>query len=487
MPVARAADLWPLVIAAALAALWPLTAYALHPLLLPAMLVAVLIVVVVLRKPEYGIATALALAPLTNTVLDAGPSAAVSIPAKPFQMLVPGIAMGVMLYGALTLRSEERVGRARWLTALVLIFVAVGIAASLQAFVPSSSVTKVFALLAAAALFIAVHQICRERKQLVIVAAGAVAGLMLASIQGLLEQVTGSFHTFGAGPGGSSVGRVQGSFGHPNAYGGYLAVLLPLAVAFAVSKCFSTRLRWFGGVAVALAVPALILSYSRGAVGALAIGSIIWLALVRPRLALVAAAAVAVAGLLFAPAAFKDRFSSRETTADVGLRSDIWSSAIDIYSERPLLGVGLNNFPDAYSQLPSTLSTGAQRRLLHRSQILVPPHAQNLYLNVLAEEGIIGFFSLIALALAAVATVYRGCRVRDPAGRAICMASGAGIMTLALHSLLDVTLPGPIGLPAFALLAVAAIFVTRDREEESREQERARRAQRVRRAELARA
>jgi O-antigen ligase len=309
-----------------------------------------------------------------------------------------------------------------------------------------------------------VHQICRDRRQLIIVAAGAVAGLLLASVQGLLQQLTGEFQTFGAGRGGTSVGRLQGSFGHPNAYGGYLAVLIPLAVAFAVSRAFPTRLRWLGGVTVALAVPALVLSYSRGAVGALVAGSIIWLAFLRPRLALLAALVVAVSALMFAPAAFKDRFSSRETSADVGLRSDIWASAVDIYAEHPLLGVGLNNFDEAYSSLPSTLSTGAQRRLLHQSQILVPPHAQNLYLNVLAEEGIVGLLCLIALAIAALVTLYRGCRVRDPAGRAICMASGAGIMTLALHSLLDVTLPGPIGLPAFALLAVAAVFVARDRE-----------------------
>jgi O-antigen ligase len=462
----RAADLWPLVIAAALAALWPLTAYALNPLLLPALLVAALTAVAILRRPEYGIATALALAPLTNTALNLGPGAAISVPSKPLQLLVPGIAIGVLAYGTIALRSGQRLASARWLTAFVLIFVSVGIASSLQAISPSSTVTKVFALLASAALFLAVFQICREREQLVVVAAGAVAGLLLASCQGLLQQVTGDFHTFGAGAGGTSVGRLQGSFGHPNAYGGYLAVLIPLAVAFAASKCFSARLRWFGGVTLTLAVPALVLSYSRGAAGALVGGAVIWLALIRPRLAVVAAVVIAVGAVAFAPSAFKERFSSSETTADVGLRSDIWASAVDIYSQHPLLGVGLNNFPDAYSSLPSTLSTGAQRRLLHRSQILVPPHAQNLYLNVLAEEGILGLLSLITLAIAALATIYRGCHVRDPAGRAICTASGVGIMTLALHSLLDVTLPGPIGLPAFALLAVAAIFVALDRDNE---------------------
>jgi O-antigen ligase len=458
----RGGDLWPLMLAAALAALWPLTAYRLHPLLLPSLLVVALIAVAVLRRPEYGIAVTLALAPLTNAALNGGPGA-IALPGKPLQLLVPGLAIGTLLYGGLALRSAERLEQPRWLTAFVLIFVSAGIASSLQAISPSSSVTKVFALLAAAAVFLAVIQICREREQLVAVAVGAVAGLVVASAQGLLQQLTGSFHTFGAGPGGSSVGRLQGSFGHPNAYGGYLAVLIPLAVAFATSRSFSARLRWFGRFALLLAIPALVLSYSRGAVGALVAGSIVWLALMQPRRAILAAVVVAVAGLAFAPAAFKDRFSSQETTADVGLRSDIWGSAVDIYTEHPVLGVGLNNFGEAYSSLPSTLSTGAQRRLLHRAQILVPPHAQNLYLNIAAEEGIVGLITFLALAIASLATIYRGCRVRDPAGRAICTASGAGIMTLALHSLLDVTLPGPVGLPAFALLAVAAIFVARDR------------------------
>jgi O-antigen ligase len=463
----RGGEVWALICAAALAALWPLTAYQLHPLLLPALLLVALTAIAVLRRPEYGVAVTLAMAPLTNTVLDAGPGGALSIPAKPFQLLVPGLAIGLLLYGALAMRSAERLEQPRWLTAFVLIFVSAGLASSLQAISPSASLTKVFALLASAAVFLAVVQICHERQQLIAVAVGAVAGLIVASAQGLLQEVTGTFHTFGAGPGGSSVGRLQGSFGHPNAYGGYLAVLVPLAVAFATSGSFSRRLRWYGRFASVLAIPALVLSYSRGAVGALVAGSIIWLALMQPRRAILAAVIVAIAGLAFAPAAFKERFSSQETTADVGLRSDIWGSAVDIYTEHPLLGVGLNNFGEAYSSLPSTLSTGAQRRLLHRAQILVPPHAQNLYLNIAAEEGIVGLLTFFALALAALVTIYRGCRVRDPAGRAICMASGAGSMTLALHSLLDVTLPGPVGLPAFGLLAVAAIFIARDRVEAS--------------------
>ena len=48
------------------AALWPLTAYALDPLLLPAAVLVGAIVLAVLRRPEYGLALAVAITPLTG-------------------------------------------------------------------------------------------------------------------------------------------------------------------------------------------------------------------------------------------------------------------------------------------------------------------------------------------------------------------------------------------------------------------------------------
>ncbi|MEA2312352.1 MAG: hypothetical protein QOE28_2320, partial [Solirubrobacteraceae bacterium] len=73
----------------------------------------------------------------------------------------------------------------------------------------------------------------------------------------------------------------------------------------------------------------------------------------------------------------------------------------------------------------------------------VPPTAHNLYLNVAAEEGLVG---LSALALLAIAFVQMTVRLRrSPFARA--RAMGLGLMgmglALALHNLFDVTFTDP--------------------------------------------
>jgi O-antigen ligase len=258
---------------------------------------------------------------------------------------------------------------------------------------------------------------------------------------------------------------VQGSFGHPNQYAGFIAMLLPVAFAAVVAKPLPAAFRWLGGAALGLGLVALVFAYARGAIVAVVLGSIVWLAFVKPRAAVVAVAALTVAAVAFAPAALKQRFNSQGVSSDVPLRADIWQSAIDIYSAHPVLGVGVNNFANAYEDLPSTFTTASQRRLLHQTDVLTPPHAQNLYLNVMAEEGLVGLAALIALGLAALGVVYRGARIRDPAGRTLCIGIGAAVMTLAVHNLLEAELIGEIGLPFFGLLAVAAGLVALDRAE----------------------
>jgi O-antigen ligase len=265
--------------------------------------------------------------------------------------------------------------------------------------------------------------------------------------------------------GGRFVARVQGSFGHPNDYGGYLAFVLPIAVVVACSRAFSRPLRLLAGAAAVAAIPALGFSYARGAMLALAIASLVWLVILRPRLALVAGGIAVVLAFTLAPSALRDRFDPKATQEDVPLRADIWSSAVDIYSAHPLLGVGVGNFPVAYAALPSTLANAAQRRLLNQHGLLIPPHAQNLYLNVLAEEGIVGVFALALLALALIRVVASGIRARAPDARLVVIALGVSFLTVALHSVLDVTLLSELAFPFFGLLGVCVAFVSLDREE----------------------
>lgn len=447
----RWVDLGLLLGVASLALLWPLSAYALDPVAFPALLLASLALAVIIRRPEYGVALVLALGPLTRLEVNG---------VQPLKFALPAMAIVTLFYALLTVREDDRVRTPRLAFAVVL-FLLVTVASALQALDPSQSIGVLAVYVGGAALFFAVLQICRERRQLLIVAAGACAGLLVAAGHGVFQEVTGTFEQSGLIE-GEVVGRVSGTFGHANQYAGFVAAFCPLAACLALGKSVPTRIRWLAGIAFALALPALNFAYARGAVGGLVLGSLIWLAVVRPKLAWAVGAITVVSFVFLAPASLNERLRDVES-GDVALRSDLWGAALDIYSERPLLGVGINNFAEGYSNLPSTLANASQRRLLHHQQVLIPPHSNNVYLNVLAEEGIVGIAAFGFLAFVAVAVTYRGCRVSDPAGRLVCLGLGAGLFTFALHDLLEVTLLD-LFQPLLALLAVASIFVMRDRD-----------------------
>jgi len=442
-------------VAAGLAALWPLSAYVAGPFAFPAAAAATGAALIVIRRPEFGLALALAVTPWTNLVVGRS---------KPFHLVIPVIAFALLVYSLLLARPARLASHERRLMAAVLGFLVAGLIASLGALRPGASETKLVVLASATALFVATLTICRERRQLIVVIGGAIAGLALAGAQGIVEQLSGSYATYGLVGAGGLVGRVQGSFGHPNTYGGYLAVLIPLALVVALSRECPRRLRWMAAAATALALPALQFSYSRGAILGLALGLLLWLALLRPAYAVVGAVAAAVLIGLLAPSALRERFQQQgRTTGEVALRQDVWGAALDIYSEHPATGVGLNNFPVAYARLPATPANASQRRLLHGYNLITPPHAQSQYLNILAEEGILGALAFLVLSMVALRVSYLAARLPDRLGRALGYGLGAGLVALAVQGFLDANLIGEIAFPVFALLAVAGVFVRLDR------------------------
>ncbi len=284
---------------------------------------------------------------------------------------------------------------------------------SVQALEPSEAVADVFLLLTASALFVAILNICRTRDQLLVVVAGALCALLIASVHGVVQHFEGVFSTQGFVAGGESVGRVQGSFGHPNEYAGFVALLLPLAVAVAATKELPSQLRLLAGAAALAAVPALNYSYARTAIASLVLAALIWLLIMRPKLALIAAVVVAVGAVALAPGVLKERFNPESAADDVALRTDVAQSALDIYGEQPLLGVGVNNFQTAYSEHLAT-ETAGQRRLLHNEQLLVPTASPSQYLNTLAEQGLVGIGALAVFLLLALGSAWRSARLGTP-------------------------------------------------------------------------
>lgn len=446
-------------IAIGIAGLWPLTAYAISPVVLPAALTLMLLGVLVLRRPEFGLAALLAIAPFYHQTIGLpGPA---SLPSRPLAVIIPAASVCLLLYGLLVSPGRWRSAEARRLVVAMLAFVALLFLSMANALDPSASVSKVSLLVTAVILFLAVIQICERRDQLMVVVTGILLGLLAASVQGVIQHYTGSFGGgFAAGGvGGDVVGRVQGSFDTANQYAGYIASLIPLAAVIILSERFSRALRGLALLALLFAVPALLFSYARGSIVAIAIGALVWLAFLRPRLAAAVAAIVVVSAIALAPATLKERFNPQATKSDFIDRVDLWNGAIEMYREHPILGVGVNNYAIAYPNLPKTPTVAPEHRLILDEQTQIPPHAHNLYLNTLAEEGILGAFALLGLIIFSVSAVYRGSRIPDPVGRMICIGIGIGLMTLLANSFVEVSLFTEAAIPLFGLLGVATVFV----------------------------
>jgi O-antigen ligase len=453
--VRRAAGLWTVPLAVALAALWPLSAALVSPTAMPAALVAAGAFAATLARPAYGIAIALALAPFINTVVGGSP-------AKPVQLLVPALAFGVLVYGVLVRREPLSAERSRSLTVAVVAFGAAALLVSAQALEPAESVNKVVLIATAIAVYLGARQVCWERADFTVILGGALAGVLAASIQGIGLHFAGTFSEQGFVSGGEVIGRVQGSFGHPNLYAGYLAVLMPVAVAVVATRDFGGAVRWLAATALVLAVPAMYWSYARGALVGLIAGALIWFAVTRPRWAIATVIVLVVGAAALAPATLRERFDPETSGGDIALRSDIWNAAFEIYGEDPVLGVGVNNFSVAYEELPATAANASQRRLLHQDQLLVPPHPQSQYLQALSEGGLVGVAALAGLIVAALLAVARAARAVGPRTRALGAGLAIGLIGMLVHGLVEVPLTTETILPLFALLALCGVALDRE-------------------------
>ena len=370
-----------------------------------------------LRRPEVGIALALAIAPVAGIAVGG---------ARPLLFALFALALGVFAYGLL--RRHAAAARLPAVALAALVLLGLAIASALQALEPGQALADITWLAVAVALMLATLQICQTRRQVLVVAAGAVAGLAVAALHGLVQRATGQHSDISFVAAGEVVQRVSGAFGHPNQYAGLLAVLIPLALAMATARHLPARLRAGAAVAVLLALPALAFAYTRGAIVGLFVGGVLsagvprvrrsrsapcssppwWAACSPHRRCAIASRPNRAVTSRCAPTSGGRRWTSMPST-----RCSAPASATSRRPPRP----------------PRDAGVEAQRRLLHAGQVLVPPHAQNLYLNLLAEQGALGLLGFALLALLALATAVRGARARDPLTRAIALGLGGGLLT----------------------------------------------------------
>ncbi|MEU1482922.1 O-antigen ligase family protein [Streptomyces sp. NPDC005752] len=303
----------------------------------------------------------------------------------------------------------------------------------------------------------------------------AVAGalVLLAAVQG----ATG-VHQYVTGSGASYMGediRAVGTFG-PGDVMGMATVVgygLVAAAAYALRPPLGTPRRlkpWAPLTAVLLVVP-LTLSFSRGAWIATAAGVLAVIALtglrqaVRALAVLGAAGVVLVGGVGVGSEMIAQRLTSiTEVTSapdrSVNDRYTMWAAAVGMWREEPATGVGLKGFPahrDGHASIGlSAGSDTAGAGQEFRRQPLLSPH--NMYLLVLAEQGLIGFIALVgSWAALLVGGVRRLVLARARGSAAVdCGLAAVGLMTWQTVDFLYADIGGPSTVLTGIVLGLAA-------------------------------
>ncbi|MFF7543468.1 O-antigen ligase family protein [Streptomyces canus] len=268
-------------------------------------------------------------------------------------------------------------------------------------------------------------------------------------------------HQYMTGTGASYQGqdiRAVGTFGASDVMGMATVVSFGLvcSVGLALGRTSVRQRAVAAGCAVALLLP-LALSFSRGAWIATAVTCGAQLVLAGLRRALTVTAAVAATGVILVggfglgSAQLQERIGSVTRVTDapdqsVTDRYTLWAAAAGMWREQPLTGVGLKGFPehrDAHSSL--ALSAGSDTEGAgadFRKQPLLSPH--NMYLLVLAEQGLLGLLALAGCWLGLLVCGLRGLfRVRRDGPGLDCALVACGLLIWQLTDFLYADIGGP--------------------------------------------
>ena len=255
---------------------------------------------------------------------------------------------------------------------------------------------------------------------------------------------------------GSLVSRVAGGFGNPNQLGGYLVLLVPLTGAAAL---IDRRWRILHLAGLVLAVGGIAASFSRGALLALLITPLV---LLRGRRLLLMAPVAMLALGVGVPSVMTERFAiGGQEGAEIAGRRDIWSTTFSIWADQPLLGTGLGGFPGTYAEVRVS-----GKQFLANTQYEPPPHAHNLALQLLAEQGLVGFIAFGAVTVLAARHALRLRRSAERLGAVLGGALLASLLGMLVHNLFDVTLVENGGVLIWGVLGLLSAVVALDRAEQ---------------------
>ena len=201
--------------------------------------------------------------------------------------------------------------------------------------------------------------------------------------------------------GSASQPRLAGPIGEKNRYAQIMLMLVPLGLFWAVS----TRSKWSKAAAIGAAGAASLgvaLTFSRGAAVGFAIVLVVMIAMGYIRPIQVALVGVAIALLFVAVPTYGNRLGSlvdltSVVSGDSGgsspdgavlSRATEGLTALLVFADHPLIGVGPGRFPSYYRQYADDVGI----RVLNADR-----QAHDLYLHIASETGVLGLIAFLAI------------------------------------------------------------------------------------------
>jgi putative inorganic carbon (hco3(-)) transporter len=244
---------------------------------------------------------------------------------------------------------------------------------------------------------------------------------------------------------GTGIRRVEALYGSPDNLGLLLDRVLPmwLVLALSVDRRGAYKLGvWAAGIVL---VAPLILSYSVGAwiaIGLVAAGVV---ALLRPwgKWAVLVVLVVCVAGVAVKYRSVEHAFQSGHSNSTQA-RVDVWLSSVKMIRDRPLVGIGPDNFQRMYAP---TRAENKYQRVCDPGQGYIQPgagaepclsHPHNEFLDFWLSSGILGLISYVFLLYVFWKTgIQTWRRSTGESTRTLLLAVMAAMLAGVIHGLID--------------------------------------------------
>jgi len=216
--------------------------------------------------------------------------------------------------------------------------------------------------------------------------------------------------------------RMVGYFGHPLHYGGYISIVLLMALALSLfhERRFAAYLP--------LLMVGLVLSGSRSYFIGISVAGFILMGLKSRKIVLVSATIAPVAALItaFIYPNFGKRVSFAALHGSLTVRMEFWSLAWQAFLKHPFFGLG-------YEEFSNYLKPYVVSRMLGNHA-----HAHNLYLQELADGGILGGALIVATFIYFIRKYYL-CFVKyeDPLLRSFAIGICASYICLAVAGITE--------------------------------------------------